>query len=175
MTGPARASVKFYRDLFRYNHQVIENFLRKLEHLPKKAAERDRGIGHLSLARTLLHVVRVHDAWLNYIVRGNFAGLHESHERFARLRTVKDARAYFGQSWKGIDRFLGELTPSELRRSARAPWMPGRYTVEDVLVQCTLEQAHHVGEMIGAFWQQDIVPPQMMFIPLRTGKRVSVA
>ncbi len=169
------SDVEFYQRLYRYDRQVIENFLRKLERMPLKEATRNRGIGHLSLARTLIHVIRVHDAWLNYLAAGDIEGLRASHKIFLKLRTPSEARRYFRETWKGVDARIKKLTPKELRRSASAPWMPGRYTQADVLLQCSFEQAHHLGEVIGAMWQKDLVPPQMMWIPVVTGKRVPVA
>ncbi len=115
--------VAFYRDLYAYNRKVLENFLRRLEKLPAHRAERDLGSGHGSLARTFLHVVRVHDAWINYLLKEDLEGLRSSHERFARMRTAREARPYLRESWKGIDRALRGLTPAKLRAPVKAPWM----------------------------------------------------
>lgn len=127
--------VAFYRDLYAYNRKVLENFLRRLEKLPAREAERDRGSGHGSLVHTFLHIVRVHDAWLNYLLKGDLEGLRASRERHSRMHRVREARAYFRASWKGIDRTLRGMTAAKLRAPAKAPWMPGTYTVEDALVQ----------------------------------------
>ena len=43
-------------------------------------------------------------------------------------------------------------------------WMPGNYAVSDAIMQTTFEQAHHLGEIIGAMWQQDVEPPRMTWI-----------
>ncbi len=45
--------------------------------------------------------------------------------------------------------------------------MPGRYTVEDGCFQASFEQAHHLGEIIAVFWQQDWNPPPMTWIQNR--------
>jgi hypothetical protein len=34
-------------------------------------------------------------------------------------------------------------------------------------MQVTFEQAHHTGELIALFWQQDIEPPEMTWIDVR--------
>ena len=33
--------------------------------------------------------------------------------------------------------------------------------------QVTLEQAHHLGELIALFWQIDVEPPEMTWIDVR--------
>ena len=65
-----------------------------------------------------------------------------------------------------VDRVLAELGDQRGRvvlviddlHELRAP---------DALAQVTLEQAHHVGELIALFWQQDVEPPEMTWIDVR--------
>ncbi len=42
--------------------------------------------------------------------------------------------------------------------------MPGVYTLEDAFYQVSFEQAHHLGEIIGAYWQSNWEPPAMTWI-----------
>ncbi len=42
--------------------------------------------------------------------------------------------------------------------------MSGRYTLRDAFFQVTLEEAHHLGEVIGAYWRRDWRPPDMTWI-----------
>ena len=49
--------------------------------------------------------------------------------------------------------------------------MPGRYVVSDGLLQTTFEQAHHLGEIIAALWQDDIEPPPMTWIEVANVRR----
>ena len=56
------------------------------------------------------------------------------------------------------------LSESQLHRRVHAPWMPGRYTLEDAFRQVSYEQAHHIGEIIGVYWQADWNPPPMTWI-----------
>ena len=62
------------------------------------------------------------------------------------------------------------LTPRGLARKVKAFWMPGQYTVRDAIMQTTLEQANHLGEIIGALWQDDVKPPNMTGIDVRWAK-----
>ena len=63
------------------------------------------------------------------------------------------------------------LADPELHRRVKAFWMPGRYTVRDAILQTSFEEAHHIGELIGAMWRLNIEPPTMTWIELRPGSR----
>lgn len=168
------ATPDFYRRLYRYNRQVLERYIDRRYRMGNRAALKDRGTGIYSVHETLAHILRVHDAWLNYVVPGRMAELHASHENFVKTARTMDLRKVQAEAWKGIDRLLRGLNDAQLTRKVRAPWMPGSYTLEDVLVQCSFEQAHHLGELIGALWREDKASPQMMWIPTLTGKKVPV-
>jgi len=117
---------------------------------------------------TMVHILNVHDAWLNYVVPGRARDLERATgRRPSEIRSWAELRAYRDRVRVGIDGFLRRLRPSDLRRPTRAPWMPGHYTLEDVLLQTTLEQAHHLGEIIALLWQREIEPPDMTWIDLR--------
>jgi uncharacterized damage-inducible protein DinB len=170
--------VRFFQRLCRYNQKVLALYVQRAQRMRPAEVARDRGIGMLSIQRTLIHIIRVHEAWNLYIARGDEAGLHRSHEAFAELMKkgtpMAEVERYFQRVFKEIDRRARTMSERELDRVVKAPWMPGRYTVEDMLMQTTLEQAHHLGEVIGACWQDDRASPQMMWIPTLLGKKVSV-
>ncbi len=129
--------------------------------------EPPRGIGHESLFDTLVHILNVHEVWLVYIVRG-----HNSDKELEPLfndpsrhpKNWKGFDTYSRRVWAGVDETLEGLTPRDLERPVKAFWMPGRYTLGDALVQTTFEQAHHLGEIIGALWQDDLEPPEMTWL-----------
>lgn len=170
----APATPEFYRQLYRYNRIVLEKYVERCRRMGPRRARADRGTGIGSYQETLAHILRVHDAWLNYVVPDDLEGLHASHDAWAKTIRTMDLRAYQRRAWKGIDRLLRGLSPAQLHKVVKAPWMPGRYTLADVLMQCTLEQAHHLGELIGVSWQDDRASPQMMWIPTLTGSRMGV-
>ncbi len=151
------------RGLFAYNRAVLERFLRSLERLPEAVVNRDQGVGHGSMRRTFLHILAVHDAWINYVLRGPLREL-ASRKDPRGIRSRPKIRKYFTQVWVGIDSFLAGLSDRGLLRSARAPWMPGKYSVRDALFQTTFEQAHHLGELIALYWQMNRPPPEMVWI-----------
>lgn len=166
--------VAFYRQLYAYNHQVLENYLARIRRMPWKEAIRDRGIGLGSFRDTFIHILRVHDGWLNFVVPGRMSDPRTVRSDPASYRSGKDLQRLLQDVWDPIDVRLGALTGKGLQKVVKAPWMPGRYTVADVLMQCTFEEAHHIGELIGASWRMDEAPPQMMWIPIVHHQKVSV-
>ncbi len=162
--GDARAIVA-------YNRAVFELYARRLGRLPGKAATRRRGIGHESLLATLAHILNVHEVWLVYLVRGREGELEELFSDPRRHpKDLAGLRAYSRRVWDGVEETLESLDARALGRRVAAPWMPGRYTVRDAILQTTLEQAHHLGEVIGALWQDDVEPPEMTWIDTRRRK-----
>lgn len=157
-----------------YNRAVFERFVRRVRRLPRKGAMRRRGIGHESLFDTLVHILHVQEVWLIYIVRGR-----NSDQELEALfndprRAPKDWKAfdaYAERVWAGIDETVRGLSLKTLARPVSVFWMPGRYTVRDAVYQTTFEMAHHLGEIIGALWQDDATPPDMTWIDVRRAPR----
>jgi uncharacterized damage-inducible protein DinB len=161
--------------LYEYNRAVFGRFARRVRGLPGKAATRRRGIGHESLFDTLVHILNVQEVWLVYIVRGRnsqrqLRALFEEARRHPH--DWKGFDAYAEQVWAGVETTVRGLTPRALNRKVSVFWMPGRYTTRDALFQTTMEEAHHLGEIIGALWQDDRRSPDMTWIDL---KRASIA
>jgi uncharacterized damage-inducible protein DinB len=154
------------RNLFAYNREVFERYLNAVSRLSPRAAKLDRGIGHLSFQNTLVHILHVHEAWLVYILQGRLHERSEAEWAYDRYPTMKVVRSYSDQVWAEIAELLEHLTAADLKRPMKAPWMPGRYTLQDVFFQTSFEQAHHLGEMIGAFWRMNREPPEMTWIDL---------
>ncbi|MCI4345155.1 MAG: DinB family protein [Thermoplasmata archaeon] len=153
-----------------YNRAVFERFARRVRRLPRQGAFRRRGIGHESLFDTLVHILNVQEVWLVYIARGRnsdreLEALFEDSSRHPK--EWKGFDAYASRVWKGVDETLSALGPPDLERRVKAFWMPGNYTLRDAILQTTLEEAHHLGEIIGALWQKDVEPPEMTWIDTR--------
>jgi uncharacterized damage-inducible protein DinB len=155
-----------------YNRAVFDRFVRRVRRLPWKDASRRRGIGHESLFATLVHILNVQEVWLVYIVRGRnsdreLGALFDDAGRHPA--DWKGFDAYAARVWAEVDATVAGLTPAGLARRVSAFWMPGRYTVRDGFLQATLEEAHHLGEIIGALWQDDVKSPDMTWIDVRRG------
>lgn len=154
--------------LVRYNRDVLERYERALRRLGWRQITRERNTGHHSMKDTYLHIHQVADGWLNYVVPGRLDAMTERPDPF-RFGDWRAIRRWTAEVWRGIEERVDALTPKELDRPVRAPWMPGRYTVRDAYLQVTFEQAHHLGEIIAMFWQMDRAPPEMTWI--RIGSR----
>jgi uncharacterized damage-inducible protein DinB len=169
-SSSAPLSVETARALFEYNRTVFDRFVGRVERLPAKGSRRSRGIGHLSLFDTLVHILNVHEVWIGYILTGNVRKVPALFREPGRHpKDWAGFRTYEARVWSVVDAYLAQLTEKELRRTVKAPWMPGRYTVSDALLQTTFEQAHHLGEIIGALWQEDRAPPDMTWIDIGRG------
>ena len=156
--------------ILEYNRAVFERFVRRIRRLPGKAATRRRGIGHESLLDTLVHILNVQEVWLVYILRGRSSDTELSTlfaDSSRHPTTWKDFDAYSKRVWAGAESTVRGLTARDLGRPAKVFWMPGRYTVRDALYQTTIEEAHHLGEIIGALWQDERRPPDMTWIDVR--------
>ncbi|MGC2034491.1 MAG: DinB family protein [Thermoplasmata archaeon] len=153
-----------------YNRAVFERYARRVRKLPAKAAMRDRGIGHGSLFDTLVHILNVQEVWIVHIIRGRgtekeLGVVFEDASRHPK--TWKDFEAYAKRVWGQIEETTRGLTRSSIGRKVKVFWMAGSYTVRDAFFQTTMEEAHHLGEIIGALWQDDLRPPEMTWIDSR--------
>ena len=161
------------RAIVEYNHAVFDRFVRRVRNLPGTEATRPRGIGHESLFDTLVHILNVQEVWFVYIVRGRtsdreLGALFDDARRHPS--TWKGFDAYAKRVWSGVDETVRGLTPRSLARTVKVFWMPGRYTVRDAVFQTSFEEAHHLGEVIGALWQDDRKSPDMTWIDVRRGR-----
>ncbi|MGC2289100.1 MAG: DinB family protein [Thermoplasmata archaeon] len=155
------------RRLVAFNAAGFERFARAAHRLPWRVASGNKGTGHLSIFRTLVHILNVHEVWMLYIIQARTRELKTLFQQPDRRPTSwLGFDTYSKRVWTGIDRYVAALTPAMLSHVVKAPWMPGKYTVGDAVLQTTFEQAHHLGEIIGTYWQRDVEPPQMMWIPL---------
>ena len=174
MATPLKFSLDDARAIFAYDRAVFDRFVRRVRALPGREATRPRGIGHESLFATLVHILHVHEVWHAYIVRGR-----NSDEELEALfndprrkpKNWKEFDAYAARVWAEVDATYTNLASGRLGRKVKAFWMPGSYTVRDAVLQSTFEEAHHLGEVIGALWQDDRKPPDMTWIDVRRPTR----
>lgn len=160
--------------LITYDRRAFEAFERGIQRRGWAEAAKDRGTGHHSFKDTLVHILNVHEAWLVGAAQGKWDIFKDPSRKRENVRSWTDLRRYRGRVWAGIDELMAGLTEEQLQRRVKVPWIGGRYTLEDAFFQSSFEQAHHLGEIIGAYWQMDRAPPQMMWIPTILGTRVPV-
>jgi uncharacterized damage-inducible protein DinB len=150
--------------LLAYDRKVFERFERSIARRGWAAAVENREIAHRSIKDTLVHILNVHEAWLVAVAQNRWEIFDRRDRRPQDITSFSDLRRYRQQVWVEIDLLMGGLTTARLRRRVTAPWMPGRYALEDAFFQSSFEQAHHLGEIIGAYWQKDWPPPVMTWI-----------
>lgn len=174
MPRAIRLTVDDLRAIAEYDDAVFDRFVGRVRRLPNRGAFRKRGIGHESLFDTLVHVLHAREVWLVYIVRGRnsdpeLEALFEDPGRHPGDWRGFDA--YARRVWGEVDATVRSLTPRSLDRRVSAFWMKGRYTVRDAFLQASYEEAHHLGEIIGALWQDDVRPPDMTWIDVNRDSR----
>ncbi|MCI4334910.1 MAG: DinB family protein [Thermoplasmata archaeon] len=158
------------RALLAYDRSVLGRFERSLRRRGWKEATRNHEIGHRSLKNTLVHILNVREAWLVAIDQGKWEVFDAPGRRPEAIESWAALATYRDYVWAAVDPWVARLTDRELHHRIKAPWMPGKYTVADSFLQASYEQAHHLGEIIAVFWQQDWPPPPMTWIENSTGR-----
>ncbi len=159
------ADLNFYRRLFAYNKKVLEAYLNALSKLPWKTLSKNMEASHHSIKNIFIHILTVYNGWLNYNVYGRGAEIpYDTEHDPENYHSVKEMREFNNRVWRGVDKLLDNLDDELLLKRINAPWLPGTHRVGDVFMQVSLEQAHHIGEIIALFWQFDIEPPEMTWI-----------
>ncbi len=166
--------VEYARRLLSYDRLAFGSFERSLRRAGWKFATAPRETGHPSLKDTLVHILNVHEAWLVAAAQNRWEVFEAAGRRPKEVQSFSALAAYRRRVWEAVDPLVARLTEARLDRRVKVPWMPGRYTLLDGIFQASFEEAHHLGEVIAVYWQQDRVPPQMMWLPLLTRHRVSV-
>ena len=92
------------------------------------------------------------------VLRSFLDALEHDYETYHSMSQVQE---FMSKVLGGVDGFMKELNDDDLSRKITAPWMEGEHELSDVFMQVTLEQAHHLGEIIALLWQLNIEPPEM--------------
>jgi uncharacterized damage-inducible protein DinB len=159
------ASPDYYRRLFAYNRKVLNAYLSALAKLPWKTVSKNMETSHYSMKSTLIHILTVYNGWMNYNVYGRSSEIpHETEHNPENYNSIGEIRKFRNRVWKGVDKLLDNLDDKLLSEKIKAPWLPGSHSLADVLMQVSLEQAHHIGEIIALMLQLDIEPPEMTWI-----------
>ena len=163
------ATAEEFRKMYRYNRAVMAAYGRKIERLPWDVVSKDRETTWHSIAGVYHHIVGVYDGWLCYVAQGKGVDEKTASRRWDSFTSMRDIRAFHEAVWASVQPWLDCLTDADLRRRVKAPWQPKACSLEDALMQVTLETAHHLGEIIGMLWQEDIRPPAMTWLDIQWG------
>src|SRR3972149_1837719 len=104
------------RRLQAYNRAVLEKYVRRLAKMPWSVVTKDRESGHRSMKDTVVHIVRVHDAWLNYVAKGRVRGLRAAWKRQGPFDSWERVRRYMGEGWLGGGEKPAGIARKALRR-----------------------------------------------------------
>lgn len=152
-----------YRRIFKYNWAVLRAFLDTLDQLPSQLVSSNLEASHNSMKDIFTHILTVYDGWLNHARSGESSGVPES-ELDECYQSMENMKRYMKHVESTVDKLLEGLTDSMLVHSIKVEWMDREHSLADALMQVTLEQAHHLGEIIALLWQHNIEPPEMTWI-----------
>ncbi|MCL4517815.1 MAG: DinB family protein [Thaumarchaeota archaeon] len=159
------ATPDYYRKLFAYNEKVLRSYLRSIGKLPWKKASENMEASHDSIKNIFVHILTVYNGWLNYNIYGKSSEIpHDTEHNPDNYNSIRDVQKFMEKVWKGVHKLMEDLDEDLLSKRVKAPWLPGSHALRDVLMQITLEQAHHLGEIIALFWQMNVEPPEMTWI-----------
>ena len=153
-----------YRRIFNYNFKVLHAFFDTLNKLPWETASRNMEASHHSLRNIFLHVLNMMDGWINHNAMGRQGEVMQHFRDYDDFRSMAEVKEQMEQVEAGVSDFLNRLEDRMLTKTITAPWLLGDHKLGDVLMQVTLEEADHVGEIIALLWQLDIEPPEMTWI-----------
>jgi len=146
-------SIADFRDMYGYNWRVLSDYCDALAKLPEGELLKNREA--------------THGGWLNVTAQGASADPVMREKDFDEVRTMEPLRAYMEKIIAKEKRFLAKLTDKDLDRGVQPEWKTRPHPLRDALMQVTLEQAHHTGELIALLWQIDVEPPEMTWIDVR--------
>src|SRR2546422_10492393 len=160
-------STSDFRDIYEYNWRVLRDYCDALAKLPEDELLKNREATHESLKNIFHHILSVHDGWLNVTAQGASADPAVREKDFDEVPSMTDLREYLEKIIAKEDAFLTSLKEKDLDRPVQPEWKERPHPLRDALMQVTLEQAHHTGELIALLWQQDVEPPEMTWIDVR--------
>ena len=160
-------SVEDFRSTYEYNWRVLRDYCDALSKLPKDELMKNREATYHSLKNVFHHILAVHDGWLNVTAQGASADPAVREMDFDEVQSMDVLRGYMENIIAKEKQFLAKLSDEDLERGVQPKWKTRPHPLRDALMQVTLEQAHHLGELIAMFWQMDTEPPEMTWVDVR--------
>jgi uncharacterized damage-inducible protein DinB len=153
-----------FRRIFAYNEKVLQSFSNALSRLSWETLSKNMEASHNSMKNIFIHILTVYNGWINYNALGKSDSIPWEQHDPKNYNSMNQIVEFMLSAMKGVTRFMDELNDPKLSKKITAPWMEEEHELSDVLMQVTLEQAHHLGEIIALLWQLNIEPPQMTWI-----------
>ncbi len=144
-------------DLYRYNSNVRNRYLRAIWKLPPRKRYRKRGASFPSLVDIYMHVLDAYRWWfLSVYGKGVEFEEYPLGQKYSKSEAARETRSVDRLIWKVVK----EVGPKGLDR--RIEWKgrrPFRTTVRTMLLHMAEEELQHRGEMNALLWQIDVDPP----------------
>ena len=157
-------SAEDFRRIFTYNEKVLRSFFDALNRLPWEKVSKNMEASHQSMKNIFVHILSVYNGWINYNAQGKSGEIPWELHDYENYHSMSQVQEFMSKVLGGVNGFMKELNDADLSKKITAPWMEGEHELSDVLMQVTLEQAHHLGEIIALLWQLNIEPPEMTWI-----------
>jgi len=153
-----------FRRIFSYNERVLRSFFDALNPIPWETLSKNMEASHNSIKNIFIHILTVYNGWINYNALGKSESIPWEQHDPKNYHSMNQLAEFMGTVLDNVTHFIQELNDSNLPKKISAPWLEGEYALSDILFQVTLEQAHHLGEIIALLWQMNIEPPPMTWI-----------
>jgi len=164
-------NVDDFRRIFSYNRLVLHSFFETLNKLPAETVSKNLEASHNSMKNTFTHILTVYDGWLNHARKGEPSGVPDS-ELDEAYQSMEAMGRYMKHVETGVDALLQELDDQMQALPVKVEWMEREHSLADALMQVTIEQAHHLGEIIALLWQHNVEPPEMTWIDTQETQRI---
>jgi len=154
------SSADDFRRIFTYNEKVLRSFFDALDRLPWENVSESIEGSHQSMKNIFVHILSVYNGWINYNAQGKSDHIPLEEHDYEKYHSMRQVQESMSKVLGGVDGFMKELNDDDLSKKITGPWMEGEHELSDVM-QVTLEQAHHLEEIIALLWQLNIEPPEM--------------
>jgi len=156
-----------FRTIFVYNERVLQAYFNALAQLSWETLSKNVEASHYSMKNIFVHILTVYNGLINYTATGKADMIPWEEHDYDNYHSMEQIQEFMSNVMRGVRSFIEELDDSKLAWKAKPPWMQEGHDVNDILMQVTLEQAHHIGELIALLWQMNIEPPAMTWIDYR--------
>lgn len=161
------SSAEDFRRIFTYNEKVLRSFFDALNRLPWEKVSKNMEASHQSMKNIFVHILSVYNGLINYTAQGKSDKIPWQEHDYTNYHSMSQVQDFMSKVLGGVKGFMKDLGDADLSKETQAPWMEREHELRDLLMQVTLEQAHHLGEIIALLWQLNVEPPEMTWIDNR--------
>lgn len=151
-----KTELQLIREMYRYNSNGRQGYLRAIWRLPPRERYRERGASFPSLVDIYMHILDAYRYWFILVYAHGTFEEYPLGTRYTRAEAQRETR--------NVDRLVGNvlrsLRPKDLDRRITIPGRRNdRVTVRTMLVHMFEEELQHKGELNALLWQLDVDAP----------------